>query len=349
MTYVAFLHRDRRKASKMRPVMMALLALSVVTLCANSSVVGRVGLNYSNAARLSDMQTLAVYAAAYRRGTHIIKAKFKTVVTGDPPDRDHWGVHDFRATFRFKKQDLDRLIAALRLPPKIVSGKRYSCTAETALLLYLYRFLALHCCCIAHLVCSRLSSSKATLLKMEKIFNMKSSKMSSIINHLARRINADFKHVLVDLERWHPYFAAFSEAIDEKTGRCLHCIGFIDGKVWRTARPVRLQRAGYNGHKKHHGIKSQAVTFPNGMIGHFTGPWPGCRHDARMLRESGFLAEFRRVLYTVMGIVGRPYCIYGDPAYPVTPELYAPYRYIHIKVLVAIVLKTFLAQCCVRC
>ena len=94
------------------------------------------------------MQTLAVYAAAYRRGTHIIKAKLKTVVTGDPPDRDHWGVHDFRATFRFKKQDLDRLIAALRLPPKIVSGKRYSCTAETALLLYLY------CICIGSSHCT---------------------------------------------------------------------------------------------------------------------------------------------------------------------------------------------------
>ena len=46
-----------------------------------------------------------------------------------------------------------------------------------------------------------------------------------------------------------------------------------------------------------------------------------------MLRESGFLTEFRRILYTVMGIVGRPYCIYGDPAYPIVAELQAPYRY----------------------
>jgi hypothetical protein len=172
-----------------------------------------------------------------------------------------------------------------------------------------------------------MSSSKATLLKMEAIFNIKSYKMSAIINHTARRINATFGHVLVDFERWHPYFETFAAAVDANTGRSMHCIGFIDGKVFRTSRPVKFQRAAYNGHKRHHGLKCQAVTFPNAIIGHFVGPWPGCRHDARMLRESGFLTEFRRILYTVMAIVGRPYCIYGDPAYPLVAELQAPYRY----------------------
>jgi hypothetical protein len=48
-----------------------------------------------------------------------------------------------------------------------------------------------------------MSSSKATLLKMEAIdiFNIKSYKMSAIINHTARRTNATFGHVLVDFER----------------------------------------------------------------------------------------------------------------------------------------------------
>ena len=104
----------------------------------------RIGCQYSHAQRLRDLQTIAVYATAQKHGTSIKKAKFRTEVTGEIPTRDNWGEHDFRGTFRFKKRDVDRLIAALQIPARVVTTKRYSCTAETALLLYMYRYVLLH-------------------------------------------------------------------------------------------------------------------------------------------------------------------------------------------------------------
>jgi hypothetical protein len=54
---------------------------------------------------------------------------------------------------------------------------------------------------------------------------------------------------------------------------------------------------------------------PNGLIGHFYGPVEGRRHDAGMLRESGVENE----MYRNMTRPNDVYCVYGDPAYPLTP------------------------------
>lgn len=89
---------------------------------------------------------------------------------------------------------------------------------------------------------------------------------------------------------------------------------------------MRLQNVAYNGHKRHHGIKNQSVTFPNGMIGHFSGPWGACRHDSGILTESGLLLAMQQINRDRLVPGSNPYCLYGDPAYPVNPELIAPHR-----------------------
>lgn len=62
--------------------------------------------------------------------------------------------------------------------------------------------------------------------------------------------------------------------------------GFIDGTLRRIARPGVAQRACYNGHKKHHGLKWQNVIAPDGMIIDQWGPVEGRRGDIWLLRES---------------------------------------------------------------
>ena len=79
----------------------------------------------------------------------------------------------------------------------------------------------------------------------------------------------------------------------------------------------------YNGHKRVHALKFQSVAVPNGLIANLSGPVEGRRHDAGMLDESGLLTDLQRHCHTPRG---EQLCVYGDPAYPLRPELMCPFR-----------------------
>ena len=75
-----------------------------------------------------------------------------------------------------------------------------------------------------------------------------------------------------------PFFAA---AINRISKTLPNCVGFIDGTVLGIARPKRnlAQRVIYNGHKRKHALKYQAVNTQDGIIAHLHGPLEGLRHD----------------------------------------------------------------------
>ena len=85
----------------------------------------------------------------------------------------------------------------------------------------------------------------------------------------------------------------------------------------------RETRVLYNGHKKVHGIKFQSVAAPNGLIANLFGPVEGRRHDSAMLARSGLLQMLERYSIARDGSI---LCIYGDPAYPLRPQLQRPFR-----------------------
>ena len=47
-------------------------------------------------------------------------------------------------------------------------------------------------------------------------------------------------------------------------------------------------------------------------------------HDARMLAESGLYNNLQQFAFSTHG---EPMCIYGDPAYPLSVHLQAPFRH----------------------
>ncbi|CAH3023901.1 unnamed protein product [Porites evermanni] len=94
------------------------------------------------------------------------------------------------------------------------------------------------------------------------------------------------------------------------------------GTVRGICRPETNQRVVYNGHKRVHGLKFQSVALPNNLIGNLYGPVEGHRHDARMLKDSGPLKDLSRVGFNTRGEV---LFLYGDPAYPLRPNLMRPY------------------------
>jgi len=93
-----------------------------------------------------------------------------------------------------------------------------------------------------------------------------------------------------------------------------NCIGFVDGTVRRICRPIKYQRACYSGHKRYHGLKFESVTLPDGLFARFTGPFEGRQHDIILMREFGLLESLQHESIS-------DFCIYGDPAYPLHPNL----------------------------
>jgi hypothetical protein len=132
-------------------------------------------------------------------------------------------------------------------------------------------------------------------------------------------------HRLRNLAQWAPFFEDFAAAAHRKTGGYANCVGFIDGKDWKTCRPVRGQKPMFSGHKNFHGIKSQSLILVNGVIGHFFGPIVCGRHDSHMLTESGLLGVLRHISSVVLQTVV-PFAAYGDPAYPLSPVLLRPFK-----------------------
>lgn len=64
----------------------------------------------------------------------------------------------------------------------------------------------------------------------------------------------------------------YADIIHQKGAPLQNCFGFIDGTVRPIARPGTNQRIMYNGHKRVHSLKFQAVAIPNGLIAHLYGP-----------------------------------------------------------------------------
>ncbi|TGZ80821.1 hypothetical protein EX30DRAFT_297924, partial [Ascodesmis nigricans] len=104
----------------------------------------------------------------------------------------------------------------------------------------------------------------------------------------------------------------FTRAINAKMIPLRTCWGFLDGTVRPIARPVRRQRTYYNGWKRIHVLKYQAVVTPDGLIVHFYEPLEGRRHDIHVYRESGLQQILEQYSFDRSGT---PLVLYGDAGY----------------------------------
>ena len=108
--------------------------------------------------------------------------------------------------------------------------------------------------------------------------------------------------------------AGYANAINRISNTLPNCVGFIDGTVIGIARPKGnlAQWVVYNGHKRKHALKYQAVNTPDGMIVHLHGPIEGRRHDWTLYIRSGLDEMFLKCWF-IKGELS--ICIYGDSGY----------------------------------
>lgn len=163
-----------------------------------------------------------------------------------------------------------------------------------------------------------------TLIRDRLFWGLSEAYICEIFNLTIEAIHERWGHLVSQLqhEAILPKIDMFCQAIQHRGAPLDRCWGFIDGTVRAIARPWRMQRLWYNGWKRKHALKYQAVDSADGIIRMLWGPMLGRRHDVAMLGESGLMQYLQQWFNDA---AGTPYCIYGDPAYQISPWLMTPF------------------------
>ena len=163
-----------------------------------------------------------------------------------------------KADCHVDKRDIALLVEALRVPPIFKCTNGTICDGTEGLCIVLKRF-AYPC---------RYSD-------MIAIFGRSVPGLSVISNQVRDWIYNTHGHKVT---LWNhgilnpPLIATYADAVHSKGAALDNCFGFIDGTVRPISRPMSNHRVVYNGHKRVHALKFQAITLPNGLIANIYGP-----------------------------------------------------------------------------
>jgi hypothetical protein len=272
----------------------------------------------NNAVTLNEAHRLADDMDEVNRAFREIQAAFyndvRDLLGNIPPEivqnPFNWKTVNPLLYYRFNWQDLDLIAYHLDLPVVFRTENRLVMSREEGLCLLLFRL-----------------SHPSRYIDAQHIFHRSVSALSALFNVILADVYSNWKHLLLfDHVRLTPeYLEKLAAAVKRKGGHDAldNCWGFIDGTHVRVCRPMVDQEELYSGHKKAHSIKYQAIATPDGLISHLGGPFPGRRHDARMLTEfriKDFLFQHSH------GHGNRELAIYGDEGYGRLFPVLAPYR-----------------------
>ena len=160
--------------------------------------------------------------------------------------------------FRFKKEDLPRLAKVLRIPEKVICANGTIASQIEGLCIFLKRF-----------------SYPCRLSDMIPRFGRSRHELCLISNEVMGHVVESFKHLLTTFEQqWLQIeqLEQYAHAVFQQSQALDNCWGFIDGTVRPICRPVENQKPVYNGHKRVHALKYQAVVAANGLIANLYGP-----------------------------------------------------------------------------
>nr|GAT45576.1 predicted protein [Mycena chlorophos] len=218
--------------------------------------------------------------------------------------------------FRFYVEELQDLVEVLDIPQPFKTQNRCSFSDIEALCLLLARF--------------RTAGDQFSLSIQ---YGRPQAAVSQVVNELCAYLDDRWAHLLdfdtsgvLAPESLQQYADAIYEA-----GAPLDSIwGFIDCTIRPVCRPHHLQRIVYNGYKKVHALKYQAVKLPNGLIGHLYGPMEGRRNDNALLAASELLQNCELHARKPgtddnTPAAERYFQIFGDPAYGVSPLMLSPF------------------------
>ena len=202
--------------------------------------------------------------------------------------------------FRCTKDDFLRLVPVLGWPQALKHTKRnrYSVTPLLATCVVLQRL-----------------ASPIRWATVQTLYGKHSPQLSEIFWEAIEQLLELRLHLITEMNTGfiQSRLQYYASCIFDKCGGLQNCIGFIDGTNLYIARPslYLCQLVFYNGHKRRHAVKFQAITAADGSVLHAGGPIEGRRHDWTLYIRSGV----DELLSQILNYNGVQYCIYGDPAY----------------------------------
>jgi len=212
--------------------------------------------------------------------------------------------------------EIIELVAVLKIPQPFLTSRRDSFDAIEALCLMLARF-----------------RSGGDIDELAALYDRCPAAISMIVNSTVEFIDIRWSWLL-DFDTdglLHPTrLREYAQAVYSAGAPLRTVWGFIDCTIRRICRPTDYQRQAYNGHKKFHAMKFQAVILPNGMFGHLAGPFPGRNNDCFLLNETSLIRKCEEHMVLVEhdpdGNETRTrFTLFGDPAYGVHPCLVSPF------------------------
>jgi hypothetical protein len=168
---------------------------------------------------------------------------------------------------------------------------------------------------------------------LSMLYDRSQSAISECVNELVEYLDERWEHLLgCDEDHLlHPdNLAVYAAAIHNRGAPLASIFAFIDCTIRRICHPTWFQRQAYNGHKKFHSLKYQALMLPNGIIGHLYGPMEGRRNDNFLLTESGLLDRLAMFAHQPdvdedTPIEDQYFQTFGDPAYGEGPHIMSPF------------------------
>lgn len=210
---------------------------------------------------------------------------------------------------RFNSRDLEEIARKLGLPPVISTPSRYSFTREEAFFL----------------LCVRLASH-TRYRTLSLLLGYSVSQISEVFNWMLAFMIKEWDFLLEDFSSGQltiPRLEQFASHIHNRGAPLPQCWGFLDCTIRPICRPSQWQRTAYNGHKKTHALKYSAVKAPDGITYHLFGPYEGRRNDNALLHDSQLLDRCR--------VFAGDFYLFGDPTYPLSDVLQAPFSRIELS------------------
>ncbi|XP_075737343.1 uncharacterized protein LOC142776900 [Rhipicephalus microplus] len=171
----------------------------------------------------------------------------------------------FRTCFRFEKEDIVKVLIALRIPETVVTAQRVPIPGDEALCITLRRL-----------------AYPNRLKDLENFFGRHSWTISSLTIEVLRHIDEKCFHLLDDVNN-HSWLAIDTlenlwKAIYAKRAPLTNCWDFIDGTARAICRPTRQQQLYFSGHKRFHSLRYQSIMCPKH---HLSVGWMLSRQQAR--------------------------------------------------------------------
>ncbi|KAJ6642616.1 hypothetical protein Bhyg_07569, partial [Pseudolycoriella hygida] len=161
------------------------------------------------------------------------------------------------AFFRFPKNDIKTLTAALKVPKIIILKNRIKFKGTEGMCILLRRL-----------------AYPNRLVDLVKTFNRDKGSLSRIFifmltwiyNHYGKRLHSLQQNYISPSLLEELAYNAFNRGSPYP-----NIVGFIDGTYRRACRPSKNQREYYSGYKRQHVVKYQSVMLTNGLMGRLDG------------------------------------------------------------------------------